>query len=325
MYHQEFLSYLERATPRVALLYGEPFYIDHYVSELLKRYAQAEQYRYYFGDYDFKAVLEVLSQDSLFGEGSVVLLKLDKKPASKEITALLEAVATCPKSALIIGFYPLNKNTYTQECKQFSAQLKHPKLTETLVEVRFFPPKSSEFLELLQKRAQALQLNIDPQALFLLLEYNNVGMAYQELDKLALLGRPINTADVQTHMHGGGAIEAERLFEALFERKGDSLAILNRLQQEGLDGVELARVVGRYFYQLALFAMHLKMHGGVQAKEILGFNPPPAVSAQLRQRCTQLKAPIETFEAIRDWHVQSMQGDTEAGWRFLIKIQDYIS
>ncbi|WP_233704476.1 DNA polymerase III subunit delta [Helicobacter cynogastricus] len=324
MYHQEFLSYLERATPRVALLYGEPFYIDHYTNEILRRYAQAEQYRYYFNDYDFKAVLEVLSQDSLFGEGSVVLLKLDKKLGNKEITALLEAVATCSKSALIIGFYPLNKNTYIQECKQFSAQLKHPKLTETLVEVRFFPPKSSEFLELLQKRAQALKVIVDSQTLFLLLEYNDVGIAYQELEKLALLGRPITMADVQENMHGGGAVEIEKLFEALFERKGDSLAILNRLQQEGLDGVELVRVVGRYFYQLTLFAMHLKMHGSVQAREILGFNPPPAVSAQLRQRCTRLKAPIIIFEALRDWYVQSMRGDTEAGWRFLIKIQDYI-
>ncbi|WP_104695286.1 DNA polymerase III subunit delta [Helicobacter salomonis] len=328
MYHGEFVKYLEHTTPRVALLYGEyVFYIEHYVQKILDRYAHAQQQRFYFGDYDLKSVLEALSQDSLFGEGVVVCLKLDKKLNAKECHALVEAIIAHPRNALIIGFYPAkNKGEYPQHCKQFGAQLVHPKLKGQIAEVRFFTPSTSELITLLQERARALRLPIDMQALYLLLELHNndLGIIDQELQKLALSGRPIHVQEVQQEVYGMGAVGTEQLLDSLFEGGVGRFAIFTRLQAEGVDEVELVRALARYFYQLFLFASYLKIHGSIRPKEILGFNPPPALASQLSKRVGQLKATRPIFELLREWHVQCMQGNAQAGWHFLIKVQDYI-
>ncbi|MFC3847245.1 DNA polymerase III subunit delta [Helicobacter baculiformis] len=324
------MSYLEHATPRVALLYGEcVFYIDHYAKQIAQRYPQAQKCSYYFNDYSFNAVVESLSQDSLFGEGSVVLLKLDKKLSAKESYALLEVLVAHPKNALIIGFYSnKNKSAYIQEAKQFGAQLKHPKLDKAIVDVRFFMPSHTELSALLQKKAQTLSLQIDTQALHFLLELLNydISIACAELEKLALLDHRIEIQDIKRQVYeGSGSVDVEQLIEALFKDRAQSLQVFGRLQSEGGDGPELVRALGRYFYQLFLFASYLKIHGNIQAKEILGFNPPQGVVAQLTKRATQLKDTRRIFEALRAWHVQSIQGNVQAGWHFLIEIQDYLS
>ncbi|WP_235852588.1 DNA polymerase III subunit delta [Helicobacter vulpis] len=328
MYHPEFLAYLERATPRVALFYGEyVFYIDHYGQKILDRYPQAQVQRFYFNDYDFKAILEALSQNSLFGEGVVVYLKLDQKLGAKECCSLLEVVASHPRNALVIGFYPgKNKAQYAQQGKQFGAQLRHPKLQEQIVEVRFFTPDKSELLALLQEKAHVLGLQIETQALHLLLElhHNDVGIIYPELEKWSLCGHLVRAQEIQQEVYGMGAVGVDALLDALFEKKQQCLRLLARLQAEGVDGVDLVRALSRYFYQLFLFASYFKMHGAIQPKQILGFNPPQTVVLQLSKRAGQVQNMRAIFELLRSWHVACMRGDTQAGWHFLIKVQDYI-
>ncbi len=327
MYQQELSSYLERATPRVALLYGEyVFYIEHYAQKILDRYPQAQVQRFYFNDYDFKVILEILSQDSLFGEGVVVYLKLDKALGAKESRALMQTLARHPKNALLIGLYPHKKHSYIQECKQFAAQLTHPKIQEQIVAVRFFTPTPTQLLALLQERAQARGLQIETPALHLLLEWHNhdVGIIDQELEKLSLLGGLVGLAEVKESLENMGAVGVEALLDALFKSRAQSLQVFARLQAEGNDGVELVRALTRHFYQLFLFASYLRVHGKIQPKEILGFNPPQAVILQLSRRAGQIQNMRALFEWLRDWHVECMRGNTQASWHFLIKVQDCI-
>ncbi|WP_185962984.1 DNA polymerase III subunit delta [Helicobacter mehlei] len=317
---------MKRATPRAALLYGEwAFYIEYYARKIAKAYSQAQKSQFDFGDYRFQEVLEVLSQDSLFATGNLVCLRLDKKLGAKEIRALLDTLALHPRNALIIEFYQAkDKSTYAQDFKQFATQFKHPKLGDHIIDVRFFMPNLDTLLELLQEKVHALGLIIDTQALLLLLEVqnNDVRIIYQDLEKLALLDKPIGITEVQEHVYGLMGAETQELLEALFEKPKKVFESFARLQ--GVEEMELIWGLERYFYQLFLIFAYLKGHNSMDAKEILGFNPPPMVLKQLSQRAQQVQDYQGVFGGLRTWHIASMQGQKDAGWHFLIKVQDYI-
>lgn len=328
MYQKELESYLRHTIPRAVLLYGEwEFYIEYYAQKIVHAYPQAQKNLFYFGDYDFKEVLETLSQDSLFGEGNIALLKLDQKLPPKQIHALLDVLALHPKNALVIEFYQAkSKSEYTQDCKQFATQFKHPKFKNLAIEVRFFTPNSAVLLDLLQERVRVLDLSISEEALALLLEVqnNDVRIVYQDLEKLSLLHRPISIQEVQEHIYGLGGMEIQELFEAIFDYPQRALETLARLQAKGIEEMELVRGLERYFYQLFLFFAYAKGHGSIHAKDILGFIPPQAVLNQLSQRSVRVQDYQKIFEDLREWHIASMRGQKDSGWHFLIKVQDYI-
>ncbi|WP_199764706.1 DNA polymerase III subunit delta [Helicobacter bizzozeronii] len=317
---------MKHTTPRATLLYGEwAFYIEYYARKIAKTYSQAQKSQFDFGDYRFQEVLEVLSQDSLFATGNLVCLRLDKKLGAKEIHALLDTLALHPRNALIIEFYQAkDKSSYAQDFKQFATQFKHPKLGDRVIDVRFFMPNLDALLELLQEKVHALGLSIDTPALLLLLEVqnNDVRIIYQDLEKLALLGKPIGVTEVQEHVYGLMGVETQELLEAIFEKPQKVLESFARLQ--GVEEMELVWGLERYFYQLFLIFAYLKGHHNLNAKEILGFNPPPMVIKQLTKRSQQVQDYQGVFEGLRAWHIASMQGQKDAGWHFLIKVQDYI-
>ncbi|CCF80764.1 hypothetical protein HBZS_112130 [Helicobacter bizzozeronii CCUG 35545] len=148
---------------------------------------------------------------------------------AKEIHALLDTLALHPRNALIIEFYQAkDKSSYAQDFKQFATQFKHPKLGDRVIDVRFFMPNLDTLLELLQEKVHALGLSIDTPALLLLLEVqnNDVRIIYQDLEKLALLGKPIGVTEVQEHVYGLMGVETQELLEAIFEKPQKSLRML---------------------------------------------------------------------------------------------------
>ncbi|WP_163555431.1 DNA polymerase III subunit delta [Helicobacter suis] len=324
MYQKELEAYLQHKIPRAILLYGEwEFYIEYYANKIAKLTPQVQIYRIYFKDYCFEEVLEYISQDSLFNQGNLVWLKLDKKLAAKEVRMLLDRLSIHPQNALIIEFYKAkSQSEYAQDFKQFAAQFKHPKLEA--LEVRFFMPDLHVRLALLQEKARALNLVVDIEALTLLLEVqnNDVGIIYQDLEKLALLDKPIGLSDIHTHVYGVGGIQLEELLAVLFKRSSKVLETFMRLLAEGFEEIELIRGLQRYFYQLFGFYAYLKKETS-NAKEILGYNPPQAITQTLKERCKQVIDYQQVFMYLNAWYVASMQGGNES-WHFLIKIQDNI-
>ncbi|WP_163564963.1 DNA polymerase III subunit delta [Helicobacter suis] len=324
MYQKELETYLQHKIPRAVLLYGEwEFYIEYYANKIAKLTPQVQIYRVYFKDYCFEEVLEYISQDSLFGGGNLVWLKLDKKLAAKEVRILLDRLSKHLQNALIIEFYRAKSlSEYAQDFKQFAAQFKHPKLE--VIEVRFFMPDLSTRLALLQEKTRALNLSVSMEALTLLLEVqnNDVRLIYQDLEKLALLDKPIGLSDIHTHVYGVGGIQLEELLAVLFKRSSKVLETFMRLLAEGFEEIELIRGLQRYFYQLFGFYAYMQK-GSSNAKEILGYNPPQAITQTLKERCQQVMNYQQVFVYLNAWYVASMQGGNES-WHFLIKIQDNI-
>ncbi|CCM11360.1 DNA polymerase III subunit delta [Helicobacter heilmannii] len=312
--------------PRAVLLYGEwEFYMEHYGRKIANLYPQAQINRAYFSEFDLQETLEWLGQSSLFAQGNVAWLKLDKKLSAKDIQKLLDALAKNPQNALIIEFYRAkSQSEYAQDFRQFSANFKHSGLQDAVLEVRFFTPPYATLLELAQEKIHALQLKISQEALHLLLEGHqfDLRLVYRDLEKLALLGSDIGPKEVQDLVQGMGVVEVSGFINALFAKRG-VLELWGRLQNEGADEGEWLRALWRYFYQLfGFFAYSQK--GQPQAKEVLGYTPPPAIIKELKERCLQVADYATLFSLLQSWHSAHLRGQREKSWHFLIKIQDCI-
>ncbi|BEG56361.1 DNA polymerase III subunit delta HolA [Helicobacter sp. NHP21005] len=313
MYQKDLENYLKTRVPRAVLLYGEwEFYIEHYGKKIAKLYPQAQINRAYFSEFDLQETLEWLGLSSLFAQGNLAWLKLDKKLSTKDTQKLLDTLAKNPQNALIIEFYRAkSQSEYAQDFRQFSAHFKHPTLLDSVLEVRFFTPSYAVLLELVQEKIYALQLQISQEALHLLLEGHNfdLRLIHRDLEKLALLGQEIGLQEVQDLVQGMGAVEVGGFLNALFAKRG-VLELWGRLQNEGVDEGEWLRALWRYFYQLfGFFAYNQK--GQVQAKEVLGYTPPPAIVKELKERCQQVADYTTLFSLLQSWHSAHLRGQRE--------------
>ncbi|GLH57904.1 DNA polymerase III subunit delta [Helicobacter ailurogastricus] len=327
MYQKDLENYLKTRVPRAVLLYGEwEFYIEHYAQKIAKLYPQAQINRAYFGEFQLNECLEWLGLSSLFAQGNLAWLKLDKKLGAKEIQKLLDTLAKHPQNALIVEFYrgAKSQSEYAQDFRQFGANFKHAGLKDSVLEVRFFTPPDGTLLELAQEKIHALHLKISQEALHLLLEGHNfdLRLVHRDLEKLALLGQDIGLKEVQDFVQGMGAVEISSFLNALFAKEG-VLELWGCLESEGLDESEWLRALWRYFYQLFGFFAH-SQKGQAQAKDILGYNPPPAIVKELKDRCFQVTDYATLFSLLQSWHNANLQGQREKSWHFLIKIQDCI-
>ncbi|BCZ18402.1 DNA polymerase III subunit delta HolA [Helicobacter sp. NHP19-012] len=326
MYQKDLENYLKTHIPRAVLLYGEwDFYIEYYGQKIAKLYPQAQVNRAYFSEFDLNECLEWLGQSSLFAQGNLVWLKLDKKLGVKDIQKLLDALVKNPQNALIVEFYRAkSQSEYAQDFRQFSGYFKHPILLDSVLEVRFFTPPYDTLLKLVQEKIHELQLQISQEALHLLLEGHNfdLRLVHRDLEKLALLEQNVGLQEVQDFVQGMGAVEVSGFLNALFAKRG-VLELWGRLQNEGVDENEWLRALWRYFYQLFGFYAY-SQKGQAQAKDILGYTPPPAVIKELKGRCQKVADYATLFGLLQSWHSVNLQGQREKSWHFLIKIQDCI-
>lgn len=328
MYRKELDSFLKTSVPRATLLYGESnFFIKYYSNKIATKItAPANRTIFYYGEYDFRAVMNILAQSSLFGDESLVILKLDKKLPKKEVDEMLKALIKNIHNSLIIEFYKSESKSnaeYAQDFRVFSATFKG----NNVIEARFFTPNFYEAIALLKERAKTLELDIDERLLntILTLQNNDLDIAYNELEKFTIFQRSITLEDIQKLCYGLGSISIEELFNTLFEKK-DFFNIYEKIQEEASDELQILREMERYFYQLFLFFAYIKTYGVPNAKEILGFSPPQNIVEKLASRAIRIKEKgyKEIFEHFRKWRNASMRGEKNASLSALIKIQAMI-
>lgn len=312
MNRQQLDRFLTSATPRATFLYGEsPFWIEYYSSKIASKITDAENTsRFYFGEYQYAQVFDLLSQSSLFGDSALVILKLDKKLSKKEIQAFLKAIEGNRSNSLIIEFYRSDSRSageYARDFKEMAGVFKG----DGVVEVRFFEPNLSECQMLLAQKAKELGLQIDMRNLMFLLNMQNgdIAIALNELEKFIYLNRPVSEKDINELCSGIGSVEFEDLLNALLGRK-EVLGIYARLEEEGLDEMGLLSAMGNYFYRLFMFFAYIRSHGKVDAKEILGYAPPHFVVEKFVREAMSLreKQYKEIFECLIEWRIKIFSG-----------------
>lgn len=328
MYRKDLDSLLKKSSPRATLLYGESDFLIHYYSlKIAKQITDAaNKTTFYYSDYDFRAVMDILGQSSLFGDESLVVLKLDKKLPKKEIDSLLNAIAHNASNSLIVEFYRSSSKTnaeYSQDFRTFASAFKG----DGVIDVRFFAPNFYESLALLKERANELNLKVEDRLLGIILDLqnNDLGIAYNELEKFTIFDTPISIDDIHRLCYGLGSVSIDELYNAIFDKK-DAWDILQKIQEEGLDDMEILRDMERYFYQLFLFFAYIKSNGSPNAKDILGFAPPQMVVDKIAARSIRIKEGgyQNIFEIFRKWRNASMRGEKNFSLSVLIKLQAYI-
>lgn len=300
-------QYLKTSIPQASLFYGEgEFWIGYYSKLIAPKLAQKEDTTiFYYDEYNFQQVYELLNQSSLFGDRLLAILKVEKKLSKKDIQALLEALSRNPDNSLIIEFYKNEKKSageYSRDYKEMAGAFK----ADRAVEVRFYEPNASECVGLLVQRANELGIQIHSRLLSMLLDLQNgdIAIALQELEKFTLYPKEITEKDMMFLCSSLGGVESDDLIEALLKRKGfEVIKLYARLEEEGVAEMELLGTIENYFYRLFLIFVYMRAFGKFDAKEVLGYAPPLFVQNKLIQEAQSMreKQYQKVFETLIEW------------------------
>ncbi|ANV98207.1 hypothetical protein BBW65_05065 [Helicobacter enhydrae] len=316
MRRQELENFLKTQTPNATLLYGDGvFWIQHYASQIAKQTTQPENIsKFYFGEYDYALVLSLLGQSSLFGDRTLVILKIDKKISKKELQALVKATQSNTDNFLLIEFYHNEARTsgeYSKDCKEMASAFNGA----GAIEVRFFKPSLQESQLILAQKAKEHQLQISGQTLTYLLNLQNgdLGIALKELEKFSHYNHQITHKDIDALCSSLGNLEFDDLLKALLEKK-QVLPIYAQLEEEGLDEMELLNAIASYFYRLFVIFAHMRISGNIDLKEILGYIPPRHIAERYTREASSLREwqYQHIFEALLDWRLAIFAGKGKA-------------
>lgn len=337
MYKSELDTLLRQSAPRVSLLYGDEFLVGYYSRKIASVLKSEEKVSFYFDEYSVNGVNALLSQGSLFGGSSLVVLKIHQKLPKADVELFLQSLEANTNNALIVEFYQAqNKSNgdYTRDCKAFVGYFKKPEKRKfgknEVVEVRFFKPNMTESMNFMREKSKGLGLVMDDRMLayVLGLQNNDLSLALNELEKFVILGqerrsKAIEIQDVNLLCDGLASFSVEDLCQRLMEKKSFT-HILHSMYEEGVNEIAMISEIQRFFYQLFLFSAFIKIKGPpINAKEILGFTPPEAIVSRLSRYsiCLREAEYMRVFELLTQWRYDVSKGRSKQLMNVLIKIQ----
>jgi DNA polymerase-3 subunit delta len=284
MYKREFdLLLASKNIPRALFLYGACDYqLSLLENEILTSWGRGEVLKFYFDEYDFKALKAYLSQASLFGDKNIALLKLDKAPPQKELEELVRLCEKNDMNYLLLIFYGEDtKNLKEMVKKVFDKSF-----------IRVFKPSPNEALKFLSIEAKKIDLNISGFVLQSLysVQNENLSLAVSELPKLSLLNKEITNIDIDNLVFGMGSVELEAFATKLLN--GESVTNLYKtISQSGnISEINLINAIQSHLFKLFLFHAYIKINGSPDAESILGYSLPPQIAKQWSEMAIRMKS-----------------------------------
>lgn len=327
MYKKDFDSLLLGCVPKASFLWGEcDFFINFYgtkIKSLITNANEVDIFSFYFEEYDANMIMGILSQQSLFSTSSLVRLKLNKIKDStkKDIGKFLEIIKRNPHNYLIIEFYNEDSSDYGRIAKALSVIFN----TKDFVNVRFFNPSPKEALDILRAVAKENDIKIGDLELNYLYEIqnNNIGICVNELQKFIVFKADEITKDMIDKLsYGLYTNNIEELCEAMLN-KGDYLKILAKVQEEGLQDMDLIRALQGYFYRLFLFFAYIKTNGEVNSSKILKYALPKQIEQKYANFAVRLREVqyLGIFALLNEWRSNAISGKDKNSFTNLIKLQ----
>ncbi len=287
MYRREFEQLIKRNLPRAVLLYGENSYlISLYIEHYIKITKSIDTLRKeYFDEYDFNSSKSYLSQISLFGGTNLLIIKRDKKIPKKELDTLIELVSKNSNNYLIFYFQGIAKDAKSMHNSFISKK--------GAIWVRLFEPKMAESIDLLNKRAKNIGLNIDKSSLkhLLILLDGNLTLSANELDKLSIIEDKITTKDIDRLVYSTSTLSIDKLITQIFYKKPIT-KILNRIEILGVDEFTTLRAIEIFINQIYLFHIHINLYGNSNSQEIIGYKLPRDIENQKAKIARELTLDI---------------------------------
>ena len=325
MYQREFENMLRKTAPRAMLFYGEN---DYLISSYLQYYinstkASESLLTLYFDEYNFERAKGYLSQTSLFGGTNLLIIKRDKKVPKKELDKLIELVAKSPDNFLLFEY-----QGKANDAKSLQSSFSPKKGANWL---RLFEPNIRESLDMLQKRAKHINLDIDTYALqhLMLLLNNNLTLCANELNKLSILEGKVTSKDIDRLVYSTAPLAIEQLLIDLFE-KTPVVETVSRLLEVGEDEFSILRSTQFFVNQIFLFHAYMKLNGSIDSKAILGYKLPKNIEEQKAKLALGVKSPtlLKIFEHLLEVELQikstSPSNKEVLLYGAFIKLQSYL-
>lgn len=268
MYKSELDKHIQNKTVSNSFVFfGESSFLIDWYTKLLSTIAESSPLLMYHDEYHFATAKAHLSQASLFGDRSVLVLKSEKKIAKAEIDILIDLCEKNPENIFIYAYYGTDHKTYA---KAFSKK--------STMSVRFFHPKEHEAQTIVLQRAHEEGVHIDKYAISHLLAIHNgdVALACNEILKFKVFQREITTKDIDALVYGLGEINIDNLIKKIIQNK-EFKEDLHRFLEHGEDEIRLLTTITGYLTQLYLFNIYIRVNGAPNALEILGFPAPKFV------------------------------------------------
>lgn len=293
MYQREFENLLRSTPPRAMLFFGENEYL---ISNYLQHYinitnAADSMLTLYFEEYSVDRAKAYLSQSSLFGGTNLLIIKREKKIPKKELDVLVELVGKNSENFLLFHYTGTATNA-----KSLQSSFTPKKGANWL---RLFEPNIRESIEMLQKKAQKIGLDIDHFALqhLMLVLNNNIALCANELNKLAILEGKVTSKDIDRLVYSTAPLVTEQLLIELFEKK-PIVETLSKLLEVGEDEFSILRSTQFFVNQIFLFHAYMKLHGHIDSKAILGYKLPKPIEDQKANLALRIKSPtlLKIFE-----------------------------
>jgi len=325
MYQREFENLLRTTPPRAILFFGENEYL---VANYLQHYinitnASDSALILYYEEYSFERAKAYLSQSSLFGGINLLIIKHNKKIPKKELDMLVELVAKSSDNFLLFHYQGSATNA-----KSLQSSFTPKKGANWL---RLFEPNLRESIEMLQKKAKNIGLDIDHYALqhLMLLLNNNLALCANELGKLAILEGKVTSKDIDRLVYSTAPLATEQLLIELFEKK-PVVQTITKLLEIGEDEFSILRSTQFFVNQIFLFHAFMKLNGHIDSKAILGYKLPKNIEDQKGHLALRVKSPalLKIFEHLLE--VELLLKNTPATNRELllygafIKLQSYL-
>ncbi len=285
MYQKEFNQLLKTSLPKSVLFFGDNDYlIDTYINYYIQKCdAKETLLSLYHDEWDFHQAKEYLSQSSLFGGINLLIVKSDKKIPKKELDTLTDLASRSSDNYFVFGF---SGNANDAKTMQSSFVEK-----KGGVWVRFYEPTLNESVSILQQKATQLSLDIDRYAIehLLMMQNNTLSLCVNELQKLSILQTKITSKEIDRLVHSTAPLAIESLLIALFHKK-PIIQILHHLLELGEDEVAILRSAQYFINQLLLFHAYTKLNGNIDAKAILGYQPPKHIIDQKANIALKIKS-----------------------------------
>ena len=268
MYKNELDKHIQNnSTSNSFVLFGESsFLIDRYTNILTKS-EDPSLLRFYYDEYDFNSAKAHLSQASLFGGDSILIIKSEKKVPKKDLDILIELCEKNTDNKFVYSYYGDDHKTYA---KAFAKK--------NTMSVRFFNPNLGEAINIVSQIAKEKNVNIDNYSITHLLNMHNgdVALSCNEIEKFKVFDKAITTKDIDQLVHGLAEISIDELIKKLLNKK-DFKFDLSNILEHGEDEIRVITAITAYLTQLYMFNIYIRVNGAPNALDILGYPAPKFV------------------------------------------------
>jgi len=276
MYKRELDQKLRANMPKALMLFGDndyliEYYINHYIKNLN---AKDDLLGVYYDEWDFNIAKNYLSQTSLFGGINLLIIKHNKKIPKKELDILVGLANKNRVNYLLFKFTGLPK-----DAKSMQSSFVSSKGGEW---VRFFEPNIREGIELLQKSAREINLDIDNYALshLMIVLNNDLSLCNNELKKLSILNSKITNKEIDRLVYSTAPLSTEDFFVELFSNR-PIIAMLHNILELGEDELSLLRSTQRFITEMFLFSAYMELNNGaINSIDILGYKLPKQIETK---------------------------------------------